>query len=166
MGCSSSVSAGDEKSVSVSWKPLLSSSEARNNYIAEGTLPRFCSASQLEFRGLLDDAIAIVYLREDSEEQHIEDFLGCWLEIYSFKFPKLNNLSSSPNQIYQRYIHIDKNVGKSQLITKEKRVLISSYFENDGKHIPIGIFDFLVLPLFEMLHDEIFISKVLYHIIQ
>lgn len=160
MGCESSSPIADEKSVSLSvtWRPLLSSSEAKNKYINEGTLPKVCSSGQLEFRGLLDDAIALVYLRKAAAENNIEEFLACWLEIYSFKFPKPNVLFSGPYQIYQRYLHADKVVGKSSLISKEKSQEIASYFDKDAKQIPVNVFDFLVLPLFEMLYEQVFID--------
>ena len=153
---------GDEKSfslsVSVQWKMLMSSSEAKAKFQADGTLAKGSDPGHLELRALLDDSIACHYLYTYCKDTGSLDLCLCWVDIQEFKsMPSGNYLAKKSNYIYSKYVKRGTYVGDSLLESTDRSRCIDYFDKNvNGTELTPQLFDWLQTICFVDLYNKVF----------
>lgn len=98
----------------VKWQTKLTHQEARTKYIKEGTLPVDADDLELEFRGLLDDAIARIYVEKFIVEEELDAIYACWNDTYHYSMStEIDNLRLQLDNIIRTHLQPECQVYES-----------------------------------------------------
>jgi len=120
MGGAASIEVGSEAYYSlaaeerrnVDWKRLLSKDEARQKYLADGSIVAGCGDDIIELRSLLDEPISLNYFSSIDPD----DYMKCWNNIVkyptmtSFRRDMLLTIAESMTKISENHVSIEKIV--------------------------------------------------------
>lgn len=146
-------------SVSMQWKTMLSSEDARTKFEEDGTLAKGSDPGHLEMRALLDDSVACHYLYSYCKDSGNLELYLCWVDIQEFKgMPSDMFLRKKGTYIYTKYVKAGTVIGDS-LVKPDDRALCTEAFEgnNESDLLPT-FFDWLQLKCFLELYNQVFLK--------
>jgi hypothetical protein len=97
----------EDKEVTVEWKILPSTAEAKKKFQADGTLAKNSDPGHLELRTLLDDPTAQAALFKRAKAVMAHDIFMCWVDIQDFKNIPITQEQfqrSKALHIYHKYV--------------------------------------------------------------
>ena len=154
---------GDEKSfsfsVSVQWKTMLSSNEARVKFEADGTLSKGSDPGHLELRALLDDSTACHYLFEYAKVAGHADVYFGWVDIQEFKqLPSEEFLKKKAAHIYGKYVKKGTYVGDNVISVVERESCAAVFDNKTDISIEATYYDWLQNKCFLDLYNKVFLK--------
>lgn len=146
-------------SISVRWKQMLSSDEARTKFEQDGTLAKGSDPGHLELRALLDDTIACHYLYTYCKDAGTLDYYLCWVDVQEFKgMPSDVYLRKKGTYIYTKYVVPGTVVGDAIIVADERKLCDEAFDENNDAELEPTFFDWLQAKCFLELYNKVYLK--------
>ena len=114
MGCRFSKVEPDNEGSFVRWKQRLTESEANKHFVTEGTLNDMCDKGHIEFRALLEYAIAqdfiLKYIKSTHEDNEFS-YHGL-MELLAYSTLRLDQCEKAAQPLYNRFIKANDYIEK------------------------------------------------------